>query len=437
VLKADRSCAIAYWGVALSQMRIPWIPPSPENLAAGSAAVKKGQGLGAKTQRERDYINAIAAFYTDHDQLDHRTRLLAYLSAVEKLAQAYPDDEETQIYYALVLNIAASPADKTYANQLKAAAILEEIVARQPDHPGAAHYLIHTYDYPALAAKGLDAARRYAKIAPDAPHALHMPSHIFTRVGHWQDSIASNTTAARAAEKNNDSNEQLHFMDYLVYAYLQLGQDDKARAVVEEMKAISGVNPDFFVGPFALAASPARYVVEREDWQGAAELPVQPSGFAFIDAISHFARALGAARSGDPEAAKVDIARLAELRDSLSEQGNAYWAQQVDIQWQAATAWVLEAEGEHDQAIEALTAAASLEDRTEKHPVTPGPLAPARELLGEMLLERDQAKERSPHSKPRSARSRTACKLTTGRRAPPSNRATRPRRATTTPRSWS
>ncbi len=339
VLKADSSCAIAYWGIALSQMRIPWIPPSPKNLAEGLAAAQKGRARGAKTQRERDYIDAIAAFYTDHDRLDHQTRLQAYLRAVEKVAQRYPDDEEAQIYYALVLNVAASPADKTYANQLKAAEILENIVARRPDHPGAAHYLIHSYDYPPIAAKGLAAARRYAKIAPDSPHAQHMPSHIFTRVGHWQDSIASNTRAARIAKINNDSDEQLHFMDYLVYAYLQLGQDDKARAVVDEMKAVRGIQPDFFVGHFALAASPARYMVERQDWEGAAELPIRPTPFGFVDAISHFARALGAARSGNPAAAQADIATLAGLRDKLTEQRNAYWAQQVDIQSQVASAW--------------------------------------------------------------------------------------------------
>lgn len=393
VLKADPSCAIAYWGIALSRMRIPWIPPSPQNLAEGLAAAQQGKALGAKTQRERDYIESIAAFYTDHDKLDHQTRLRAYLAAVERLAQTYPEDEEARIYYALVLNVAASPQDKTYANQLKAAAILGEIVARRPDHPGAMHYLIHSYDYPPIAAKGLPAARRYAKVAPDSPHAQHMPSHIFTRVGHWRDSIASNATAARIAKINKDPDEQLHFMDYLVYAYLQLGQDKKARAAIDEMNAVYGVKPDFFVGHFARAASPARYMVERQDWSGAAELPVRPTRFGFVDAISLFARALGAARSGNPAAARVEIGKLSTLRDQLSGQKNAYWAQQVEIQSQVANAWVLYAEGRLDEAIKALRAAADLEDRTEKHPVTPGPLAPAREQLGEMLLERGKAKE--------------------------------------------
>jgi len=393
VIASDKTCAIAYWGIALSKMRIPWIPPSPQALAEGSAAVEKGRALGAKSERERDYIEAIAAFYIDHDKVDHRARLQAYLRAVEQLAQKYPDDDEAQIYYALVLNVAAAPDDKTYANQLKAAAILEKMLARRADHPGVPHYLIHSYDYPAIAAKGLSAARRYVEVAPDSPHAQHMPSHIFTRVGLWQDSIASNVKAARFAKINNDPDEQLHFMDYLVYAYLQLGQDQKARAAVDEMLTVHGIKPDFFVGHFALAASPARYMVERHDWKGAAALPVRATPFEFVEAITRFARALGAARSGDPAAARADLAKLAVLKDKLAAKKNAYWAQQVEIQWQAASAWALKAEGKAGEAIQALTAAAALEDRTEKHPVTPGPLAPARELLGEMLLEQGKFKE--------------------------------------------
>jgi tetratricopeptide (TPR) repeat protein len=271
--------------------------------------------------------------------------------------------------------------------------LLEPIFRRQPRHPGVAHYLIHLYDTPALAEKGLDAARRYAGIAPAAPHAQHMPSHIFTRVGAWNDSIASNIASARAAKDGKDFDEQLHAMDYMVYAYLQLARDQEARAVVEDMNAVIGTNPDRFVGPYALAVAPARYALERGDWKGAAQLQVKPSKFAYADAMTHFARALGAARSGNPEAARADVARLAELRETLRQAKDSYWAEQVDIQRQVATAWVLYAEGKYDDALGAMSAAADAEDKTEKHPVTPGVPTPARELLGAMLLDREIARE--------------------------------------------
>src|SRR5512138_859964 len=232
VLKADPDCGIAYWGIALSLLNNPHAPPPAGNLPLGLAAIEKAKAVGAKTQRERDFINAMAAFYTDFDKVDHRSRVLAYLKAMEGVAQAYPYDDEAQILYAIELNVAAPPSDKTYAMQLKGAAILEPIFRRQPRHPGVAHYLIHLYDTPALAEKGLDAAKRYALIAPAAPHAQHMPSHIFTRVGYWKDAIGSNITASRSAKANKDFHEQLHAMDYLVYADLQLGQDAKARAVI-------------------------------------------------------------------------------------------------------------------------------------------------------------------------------------------------------------
>jgi tetratricopeptide (TPR) repeat protein len=331
--------------------------------------------------------------YADHDKVDHRTRIQAYAKAMGELAERYPGDDEAQIHYALALNTSASPADKTYANQLKGAAILEPIFKRQPNHPGVAHYLIHLYDYPSIAEKGLDAARRYAMIAPAAAHAQHMPSHIFTRVGYWDESIASNIEAARVAKLDNEGHDQLHAMDYLVYAYLQLGQDHKAKAVVDEMTTVTGFTETSLPGPYALAASPARYAVERADWAAAAALQVRPSPLPQVQAITHFARALGAARSGDPAAARVDIARLVELRDKLREGKDAYWAEQVDIQRRIAEAWVLHAEGSYDDALKAMGAAADAEDRTEKHPVTPGVLEPARELYGVMLLERGRAAE--------------------------------------------
>jgi hypothetical protein len=393
VLKADPGCGIAYWGIALSLLNNPHAPPPVGNLSLGLAAVEKGKAVGAKTQRERDFINAMAAFYTDYDKIDHRSRVLAYLKAMEGVAQAYPNDDEAQILYAIELNVAAPPSDKTYAMQLKGAAILEPIFLRQPRHPGVAHYLIHLYDTPALAEKGLDAAKRYAQIAPAAPHAQHMPSHIFTRVGYWKESIGSNTEAARSAKASNEGHDQLHAMDYLVYAYLQRGQDAKAQAAIEEMRGIGGFTETFIAGPYALAVSPARYALERGDWNAAAQLAVRPTPLANAEAMTHFARAFGAARSGKPDDAKPEIAKLAELRDKLRDAKDAYWAEQVDIQRQVAAVWVLYAEGKYEAALTAMSVAAEAEDKTEKHPVTPGVPIPARELYGTMLLERGMAKE--------------------------------------------
>ena len=392
-LKADPGCAIAYWGIATSLLLNPFGVPPAANLAEGLAAIQKAKAIGAKTPRENEFIGALGAFYADYDKLDHRTRVQAYLKAMEAVAQRYPQDDEAQIYYALALDVAASPADKTYANQLKAAAILEGIFKRQPQHPGVAHYLIHSYDYPPIADKGLDAATRYSKIAPTAPHAQHMPSHIFTRVGYWKESIAANSASVRAAKADKEYGDQLHGQDYMVYAYLQLAQDKNARAVIDEMAAGTAVNPDLPGASFALAASPARYAMERGDWSGAAALEVRPSKFLHVMAITHLARAVGAARSGKPDAAKADIAKLAELRDKLREAKDAYWAEQVDIQWQTANAWLLYAQGKYDEALAAMAAAAAAEDKTEKSPVTPGPIVPARELYGAMLLERGKAKD--------------------------------------------
>ena len=392
-LKADPECAIAYWGIALTLMRNPHVPPPKDNLALGLATLEKAKSIGAKTQRERDYVEALLAFYADHDKVPHGRRVEAYLKAMEALAGRYPDDDEAQIGYAITLNVAAPPNDKTYANQLNGAAILEPIFKRQPRHPGIAHYLIHLYDYPPIAEKGLDAAKRYAEIAPAAPHALHMPSHIFTRVGHWKELIATNSASARAAKAGKEPHDQLHAMDYLVYAHLQVAQDKEARAVMEEMVALKGYNPAIRTGPYAVGASQARYMIERGDWSGAASLQLQPSQFAYVDAITHFARALGAARSGDPNGAKADIAKLAELREKLRQSNDAYWSEQVDIQWQVATAWLLNAESKPADALNAMSAAADAEDKTEKSIVTPGPLAPARELYGFMLLERGMAQE--------------------------------------------
>jgi len=392
-LKADPSCAIAYWGIALSLLSNPHSAPTPASQPEGLAALQKGKALGAKTARERDYIESLLVLYTDYDKVPRGPRVQAYLKAVEALAQRYADDDEAQLNYAITLNVAASPNDKTYANQLKGAAILERIWQRQPRHPGVAHYLIHLYDTPALADKGLEAAKRYAQIAPAAPHAQHMPSHIFTRVGYWKESVASNIASVKAAQASKEATDQLHGQDYLVYAYLQLAQDKNARAVVDAMIQSTGYSEAAQGAYFAVAASPARYMVERADWSGAAALDVRPNNFAHVMAINHFARALGAARSGKPDAAKADIAKLAELRDKLREAKDAYWAEQVDIQWQVTSAWLSHAEGRHADALKAMSAAADAEDKTEKAPVTPGPIVPARELYGAMLLERGMAAE--------------------------------------------
>jgi hypothetical protein len=386
-LAADPGCGIAYWGIALSLLWNPHLAPPAKNLADGAAMIAKGKEVGARTERERDYINALSAMYADFDKVDHHTRVLNYLKAMEQLAAKYPDDDEAQIDYAIALNVAASPSDKTYANQLKGAAILEKIWVRQPDHPGIAHYLIHLYDTPALAQKGIEAARRYAKVAPDAPHALHMPSHIFTRVGYWQESIDSNTASARSAAESKEPGDQLHAMDYEVYALLQLGQDARAKAVVDEMMTVQVPNGAFLAAAYALAASPARYVVERADWKAASALEVRPSTLPYITAITWFAKGLGAARSGDTAQAQEAIAQLVALRDQLRDKKDGYWSEQVDIQVRIVTAWTQLAAGHQDEAIKTMANAADAEDETEKHPVTPGQLTPARELYAAMLLQ--------------------------------------------------
>jgi hypothetical protein len=294
-LKADSECAIAHWGIALSYLDNPHIPIPAPNLPLGLAAIQKAKATGAKTERERDYIDALAVMYTDFDKLSHRERLGGFLKAMEALATKYPNDDEAQIAYAITLNTSASPADKTFAQQLKGAALLEPMSKRLPQHPGVTHYLIHLYDYPQTAEKGLEAAGRYAKIAPAAPHALHMPSHIYTRVGYWKESIDSNAVSVKAARSDKEAANQLHGQDYMVYAHLQLGQDKNARAVMDDMMTTQNAGPNAFPSQFGLAAAPARYMVERGDWNGASQLQVRLSNFSHAMAITHFARALGAA----------------------------------------------------------------------------------------------------------------------------------------------
>jgi tetratricopeptide (TPR) repeat protein len=392
-LKSDPTCAIAQWGIALTLLDNPHNAIPQSNLAPGLAAIKKAKAMGAKTERERDYIDAMLLMYADYDKLSHLERIRAFRDAQEKIAETYKDDDEAQIAYAITLNTSADLNDKTYAQQLKGAAILEPIAQRLPRHPGVTHYLIHLYDYSALAEKGLDAANRYASVAPAAPHAQHMPSHIYTRVGYWKQSIESNLASVKAAKAEKSVGNYLHAHDYMVYAYLQLGQDKQARAVVEEMLNETDFKASVLGAHYALAASPARYAIERGDWSAASQLSVRPSSFPFVVAISHFARALGAARSGNPDPAKSEIGKLTELRDKLREANDGYWAGIVDIQRQVAAAWLLHAEGKYDEALSAMHSAADAEDKTDKHVVTPGPLAPARELYGFMLLDRGMVAE--------------------------------------------
>jgi hypothetical protein len=385
VLQRDPECAMAYWGIAMTLLSNPFSPPPAKNLADGWAALERARQLGLKSEREAGYVAALSEFYRDADTKDHRTRVLAYEQAMAQLHARYPDDSEAAIYYALALNVAALPTDKTYAKQLEAAEILETEVVRQPDHPGVVHYLIHTYDYPPLAERGLAAADRYAELAASAPHALHMPSHIFTRLGYWDRSIETNRRSADVARDGKDMNAEMHARDYMVYAYLQSGRDEAARQVIAEAQQFAGAESASPAGPFALAAMPARFAMERGAWTEAADLAPQSSKFAFADAMTHFARAVGLARSGKPGAAAADVETLQQLADTLRA-SNAYWAEQVDIQHMAATAWIADAEGRRDEALALMRRAAEIEAGTEKHALTPGPLTPAREQLAERLL---------------------------------------------------
>jgi hypothetical protein len=387
----DPACGIAWWGVAMSRWGNPFAPARPvAALQQGRDAIARARAAGAKSERERDYIEAASALFADFETVEHRTRILDYERGMARVHQKYPGDTEGAAFYALAVNQTALPGDKTYAQQLKAAAILEDLFKDMPDHPGVAHYLIHAYDHPALAERALPAARRYATIAPDAPHALHMPSHTFTRVGHWEESIATNIASAAAARKANSASETLHALDYQVYAYLQTAQDREAQRVVSELdamvKEVNTAEQYGQVGFYAAAAIPARFALERGDWRRAATLETRTTPFPFIDAITHFARAVGAARSGDAAAAKAEAQKLADLRGVLLKNKDEYWALQLEIQQKAALAWTALAEQKSDDAVNLLRDAAKLEDSTDKSAVSPGPLAPAREMLGEMLI---------------------------------------------------
>jgi tetratricopeptide (TPR) repeat protein len=398
VADKDPSCGMAYWGIAMTYYHPIWQAPGPDDLKTGTASIEKAKLVGAKTQRERDYIAAVEAFYKDSDKVDHGTRALAYERAMEQVQARYPDDHEAAIFHALALDAIAPPADKTYEYQKKCGAILEPLFAEQPEHPGIAHYIIHCYDYPPLAERALNAARRYAEIAPDSPHALHMPSHIFTRLGLWQESIDSNLVSAASAKKNNAPGNELHAKDYLIYAYLQGAQDREAKKALEAPPLGRPDDPQYMNWLYAMGTSPARYAVERHQWNEAAGLVVPSNTFpggrwAWTEANLHFARALGLARTGKTEAARMEALKLASLRDTLTQIGDKYWADQVEIQRESAEAWITLAEGKSEQALGQMRSAADHEDKTDKHNVTPGVILPAREMLGDMLLELKQSTE--------------------------------------------
>ncbi|MCI0415555.1 hypothetical protein L0222_22500 [bacterium] len=401
IATSDPECAMAYWGVAMSNYHPIWAPPNAKEMSSGKAAAEKASATSAKTDREKSYISAMAVFYQDSDKIDHRARAKKYEQEMGKVHQQNPDDLEAAIFHALALLGTADITDKTFAVQKQAAELLNPLVEKAPRHPGIPHYIIHSFDYPALAKLALPAARSYAKIAPSSPHALHMPSHIFTRLGLWEESIQSNIASAEKAKNHVQkilpgagSFDQVHAMDYLVYAYLQLGQEQKASDVAAEASRIQKLDVNNFAAAYGFAAMPARLALERHRWKEAASLQLQPEWFPWKDfphmeAITHYAVGIGAARSADLESARKAADRLTALQESL-EGKDPYWAKQVEIQQKSVTAWILFAEGKKQEALAMMRDVAALEDTTEKHAVTPGAILPARELLAEMLLETNE-----------------------------------------------
>jgi hypothetical protein len=397
VLAADSTCAMEYWGIALSRWTNPMVQGDRPValLQSGLQAVSAARRMsGRASERERGYVGAAAQLYDDFEHRDQRARVTAYERAMRDLALREPADTEAKIFHALSLIASASPADKSYANQLTAGRVLEALWAKQPNHPGLAHYIIHCYDYPPLAYKARAAALRYASIAPDAAHALHMPSHTFTRLGMWKESARANNRSRQVALRNGSVAEALHASDYAVYAYLQMGNDAAAKAILDGLPAlaarfdpaaITGAAPGS-AGVFALAAMPARWALERSAWAEAAALEPHASAFPYAEAMTYFARALGASHSGDLAKSRASIDSLDAIRQRLSAKGESYWAEQVSIQHLAASAWLDLAEHRDSAALLTMREAASREDATEKSAVSPGPLAPSRELLGDMLV---------------------------------------------------
>jgi hypothetical protein len=395
ITEARPDCAMAYWGIAMSVWNQIWAPPTPANLKKGSDAIGRALALGGKTPREQAYLDALAAFYTNYDTIDHRTRAMAYMRKMEELAQRYSDDVEARIFYALSLLATADGLDKTYKNQLKAGAILEQVFAEKPQHPGPSHYIIHAYDYPALVDRALAAAQNYAICVTVVPHAIHMPSHTYVLLGRWKDAITANDAAETAEADRGTPEDRIHALDYLVYAHLQQAQDDKAKDVLDlalkiendliARKHDSGLRSR----PFGVAAMEARWALERLDWATAANLPPRPSRYAYAESVPHFARAVGLARSGRPDDARPDLERLAALQKTLADAKNLYWARQVAIQLQVANAWVDRARGRDAEAVAQMQEAATAEETSETHDtLSPGPIGmTAHEALGLLLLD--------------------------------------------------
>jgi hypothetical protein len=403
--KADPECSMAHWGVARSWYHPIWAPPSAEELKKGSAALALANN--AKTERERGYIQALSVFYQDWEKVDHATRAKAYEQALAKVSERYPDDDEAAIFHALQLVAVGylDPTDKSYQWQKKGAEILNRLLPRHRNHPGIAHYIIHSLDYPSTAELGLQAARAYAKIAPESSHAQHMPSHIFTRLGLWDDSIESNVAAARSAvaqaqrlHGGGGAFDQLHAIDYLVYAYLQEAKDKSAEKLLADLRKISKLDENQFAAAYAFAAAPARWALERHDWKAAAALEIEPGWFPWdrfrnVQALAYYGKAIGAARAGDAAAARRWVGEIAAIRKTLPVTRDYDWGGSIGAQWEAASALAAYAEGKKDEALQQLRTAADHEDAVDKHPVTPGALLPIREMLADLLLESGAAKE--------------------------------------------
>lgn len=398
IIDEDPNRAMAYWGVAMCNFHALWTPPTEAELIKGSGAIALAKSITKKTERESAYIDALDQFYRNWKTTNHQTRCVNYEIAMERLYSTYPDDREAAIFYALSLDAAANPKDKTYVKQKKAGILLETLYKTNPNHPGIIHYIIHTYDYPELAATALPAAKKYAEVAPSSAHALHMPSHIFTRLGLWDDCIRSNQKSIDAARCYAEQaaipghwDEELHGLDYLVYAYLQKGNNDSAEKQVRYLETIHEVYPVNFKTAYAFAAIPCRYVLENKKWREAAELSLHHANFSWNafpwqEAIVHFTKLLGNVHVGNIQTAKLELEKLNALHDTLQKQKDAYKAMEVAIQIKAGEAWIELASGNKTNAVGLMKLAADMEDSTSKHPVTPGEVLPARELLGDMYL---------------------------------------------------
>ncbi|GAO41459.1 tetratricopeptide repeat protein [Flavihumibacter petaseus] len=402
IIDRQPDCAMAYWGVAMSSFHQLWEPPSKADLEKGAKAIEIALSIPQKTKPESEYINALALFYKDWKQVGHRTRSLNYQQAMARIHRDNPGSREAAVFYALALVANADPSDKTFTNQKAAGKILTALYPGEPDHPGVIHYIIHAYDYPELAEMALPAARKYAATAPSSAHAQHMPAHIFTRLGLWEECIRSSIASTAAAKCYGENagikghwDEELHGMDYLVYAYLQKRENSPAKSQCDYLNNIQDVYPVNFKTAYAFAAIPSRYVLENRLWKEAAALKIHPAGFPWQkfpwqSAVFHFTRILGDVHTGHIDTAESELKILKAIYDTLTNQGDQYKATQVLIQVKTGEAWIALKEGRKQEAVRLMTQAADLEDNTEKHPVTPGAVLPARELLGDLYLELDQ-----------------------------------------------